>query len=92
MIVRIMEEGQVEVADDQLTGLNALDNEVETAVRNGDHVAFELALGALLDAVRRAGRPLSDDELCDSDLVLPPSDASLEEVREMLGEQGLVPD
>lgn len=92
MIVRIMGEGQVEIGDDQITGLNALDAEVEQAVESADHDAFALALGALLDAVRRSGRPLGDDELCDSDLVLPPSDASLEEVRALLGEEGLVPD
>jgi hypothetical protein len=92
MIVRIMGEGQVEIADDQLSGLNALDAEVERAVASGDHDAFALALGELLEAVRRSGRPLRDDELCDSDLVLPPSDASLEEVRALLGDEGLVPD
>lgn len=92
MIVRIMGEGQVEVGDDQLAGLNALDAEVEKAVQSGDHDAFVMALGALLDAVRRSGHPLGDDELCDSDLVLPPAEASLEEVRAMLGEEGLVPD
>lgn len=92
MIVRIMGEGQVEVGDEQLSGLNVLDAEVERAVESGDTAAFALALGALLDAVRRSGRALSDDELCDSDLVLPPAEASLEEVRAMLGESGLVPD
>ena len=92
MIVRIMGEGQVEVGDDQLVGLNALDAEVEQAVESGDSDAFAPALAALLDAVRSAGRPLADDELCDSDLVLPPADASLEDVRAMLGSEGLVPD
>ena len=36
MIVRILGEGQLEVADDQLERLNALDAEVETAVEAGD--------------------------------------------------------
>jgi hypothetical protein len=33
-----------------------------------------------------------DDALVDSDLILPPSDASLEEVRGLLGDEGLIPD
>jgi hypothetical protein len=92
MIVRIMGEGQVEVAEQQLEWLNSLDAEVESAVASGDDEAFSLAFGALLDAVRRSGQPLPDDVLHDSDLILPPADASIEEVRELLGAEGLVPD
>jgi hypothetical protein len=46
---------------------------------------------ALLDAVRTSGNPLPDDTLEDSDLILPPADATLEEVRELLSEDGLIP-
>ncbi len=92
MIVRIMGEGQVEVGDDQLDGLNALDAEVESAVGAGDHEAFAAAFTALLAAVRGVGKPLPEDDLHDSDLILPPADASLEEVRQLLGSEGLVPD
>ncbi len=92
MIVRIMGEGQVEIGSEQLDGLNALDAEVESAVASGDAEAFSLAFGALLDAVRRSGTPLPEDVLHDSDLILPPADASIEEVRELLGVEGLVPD
>jgi hypothetical protein len=34
---------------------------------------------------------LPDDEIVPSDLVLPASDASLDEVRELLGDDGLIP-
>ena len=36
MIVRILGEGQLEVADDQLETLNELDRAVESAVESGD--------------------------------------------------------
>jgi hypothetical protein len=91
MIVRILAEGQWEVGDDALDRLNALDGEVEAAVEAGDTVTFSQALGALLDAVRGAGARLPDDTLHDSDLILPPADATLEEVREMLSGEGLIP-
>ena len=45
MIVRILGEGQLEVADDQLETLNALDSDVESAVEAGDEDAFAAALG-----------------------------------------------
>ena len=91
MIVRILGEGQLEVADDQLDSLNKLDRAVESAVESGDDAAFATSLAALLDGVRRSGSPLPDDFLDDSDLILPPSDATIEEVRELLAGDGLIP-
>jgi hypothetical protein len=41
--------------------------------------------------VRSVGRQLPDDEIVPSDLVLPSADASLAEVRELLGDEGLIP-
>ena len=91
MIVRILGEGQWEVPEDRLTDLNQLDSEVEAAVETGDEVAFANTLAALLDGVRKSGTVLPVDSLEDSDLILPPSDATLEEVRQLLSEDGLIP-
>ena len=91
MIVRILAEGQWSLDDDQLEGLNALDSAVEAAIADGDQLTFTKSLAALLDAVRTSGSPLPDDSLEDSDLILPPADATLEEVRELLNDDGLIP-
>jgi hypothetical protein len=91
VIVRILGEGQLEVPDDQLDALNALDSAVEDAVNEGDEGAFSAALGALLDGVRGSGSPLADDSLEDSDLILPPADATIDEVRDLLSDDGLIP-
>ena len=92
MIVRILGEGQWDVEEAHLEVLNALDGAVEAAVESSDEAAFAPALTALLDVVRTQGTRLEDDSLEDSDLILPPSDASLAEVRAMLTDEGLVPD
>ena len=92
MIVRILGEGQWDVTDDVLEAMNALDESVEQAVQAGDEATFASSLTALLDAVRQQGTRLEDDSLEDSDLILPPSDATLEEVRALLPDEGLVPD
>ena len=91
MIVRILGEGQRTVSDGDLEGLNALDNELIAAVEAGDADAFSRSLTALLDKVREVGTPLPDEQIVPSDLVLPSSDASLDEVRELLGDDGLIP-
>lgn len=92
MIVRIMGEGQWDVPDQHLAALNALDEALERAVVAGDHAAFRVEMTALYDAVRQQGDRVDDDSLEESDLILPPSDATLEEVRALLGDEGLVPD
>ena len=91
MIVRILGEGQWQVQDGQLGALNDLDDALEDAVESGDQDLFARSLTALLDAVRSAGTTLPDDSLEDSDLILPPADATLEEVRELLSDDGLIP-
>lgn len=93
MIVRILSEGQWEVGEEKVDRLNELDAEVEAAVDAGDEDRFTPALHALLDAVRRDGVHLPDDTLHDSDLILPPADATLDEVRALLADtgEGLIP-
>jgi hypothetical protein len=91
MIVRILGEGQFEVADAELDRLNELDAAVEAEIDAGNEEAFLARLSELLDGVRDVGAPLADDSLEDSDLILPPSDATLEEVRQMLTDDGLIP-
>jgi len=92
MIVRILGEGQWELTEEHLAELNRLDAEVEKAIESSDEVAFSNSLNALLNSVRTDGSRLPDDLLHDSDLILPPADASIEEVRAMLNEEGLIPD
>ncbi|MFD7299280.1 hypothetical protein ACFV9W_38900 [Streptomyces sp. NPDC059897] len=91
MIVRIMGEGQVELADDHFTELNKLDDELLAEMESGDAAGFRRTLAALLDAVRRLGTPLPDDALEPSELILPAADATLAEVRDMLSDDGLIP-
>ncbi|MQY33007.1 hypothetical protein SRB17_09670 [Streptomyces sp. RB17] len=91
MIVRIMGEGQVKLDDSHFVELNKLDDELLEQMEAGDEAGFRRTLGALLDSVRRLGTPLPDDALEPSELILPAPDASLEEVREMLADDGLIP-
>ncbi|AJT67622.1 PspA-associated protein PspAA [Streptomyces chattanoogensis] len=91
MIVRIMGEGQVKLDDAHFIELNKLDDELLEEMESGDEEGFRRTLGALLDAVRRMGTPLPDDALEPSELILPAEDSTLDEVREMLSDDGLIP-
>ena len=91
MIVRILGEGQLDVAEAHLDELNTLDAEVVDAVAAGDEARFTLELSRLLDKVRSVGTWLPDEMLSISELILPGPDSSLAEVASLLGEEGLIP-
>ena len=91
MIVRILGEGQYDVADDALDRLNQLDSAVEAGIEARDEDQFRTALDALLDGVRTIGTPHDADSLDASDLILPHADASLAEVADLLSGDGLIP-
>jgi hypothetical protein len=91
MIIRILGEGQLRVDDSAADELNVLDAALGKAVNAGDEQAFRSALAALLDRVRSLGTPLAEDAIEPSDLILPYSDAGLEDVRGMMAGEGLIP-
>ena len=91
MIVRILGEGQYDVADEAIDRLNQLDSAVEAGIEARDEEQFRSALAALLDGVRTMGAPHDADSLDASDLILPHADASLDEVADLLSGDGLIP-
>jgi len=91
VIVRILGEGQFKVDDDATAELNRLDTQLESAVNHNDEAAFKASLAGLLDQVRGQGSPLPPDTLEASDLILPHQDSSMDEVRKLLTEEGLIP-
>ncbi len=91
MIVRILGEGQFDVADASVERLNQLDAALEATIAASDEEGFRVALTSLLSGVREHGAPHEAASLDESDLILPPGDATLDEVRQMLGDDGLIP-
>jgi hypothetical protein len=92
LIVRLMGDGQYRVDDALQARLNELDSQVAQAVESGDEAALWQGLAALAEAVREHGERLADDSLEPSDAIVPPEDLSLEEARELLTGEGLIPD
>jgi len=91
VIVRILGEGQFSVDDAATAELNQFDTDLETAVNRNDEGAFADALTSMLAQVRAHGSPLPPDTLEPSDLILPNEDSSMDEVRKMLTDEGLIP-
>lgn len=91
MIVRIMGEGQLDLSEADLELLNSFDSTLEAAIESGDETRFRRALRDLLEKVREDGKPLDPDLLAPSQFILPHAEASMEEVEEMLQDDGLIP-
>ncbi len=92
MIVRLMGEGQYRVDDDLRGQLNELDDRALTAIEAEDEPTLDDLLDQMWQLVRDRGDHLADEDLSPSDLIIPPSDLSLEETKKLFSEDGLVPD
>ena len=92
MIVRIATESQYTLPDESAEELNELDNQVVAAIEAGDEDCFHELFEQMLDLVRRAGQPLDEDELLESDVILPPPDTSFVEAAADFTGEGLIPD
>jgi hypothetical protein len=92
VIVRIATEGQYRLSDGDGERLNELDNDAVAAVDGGDEDRFHAVFEEMLELVRRGGQPLGDDELEESDLIIPPPDLSFVEAGEHFTGDGLIPD
>ena len=92
MIVRIATEGQYEIPDEDSDRLNDLDNEVVAAVEAGDEERFHELFESMLNMIRSDGRPVADDVLEESDVILPPPDTTFAEASAKFTGEGLIPD
>lgn len=91
MIVRIATEGQYELLGSDEETLRELDNQAVSASEAGAEQQFHDTFARLLEFVRTNGRPVPEDQLGPSDLILPPPDTSLEEARAEFTGDGLIP-
>jgi hypothetical protein len=92
VIVRIATEDQYRLPDEDAKRLNKLDNEAVAAVAAGDEDRFHELFEEMLQLVRSDGQRLGDDELEESDVIIPPPDTSFVEAAAEFSGDGLIPD
>lgn len=92
MIVRLMGEGQYRVDDGVRERLEALDTQAMSALDAKDEAELDAKLDEMWKLVRIEGSRLPDEDLSTSDVLIPPSDLTLEETRKLFSEDGLIPD
>jgi hypothetical protein len=87
-----MGEGQFQVDDGLLGQLNALDDQAQAAADAGNEAELDRVLDEMWQLVQSGGERLADDDLSASDVVIPPSDLTLEETTRLFSDEGLIPD
>jgi len=92
MIVRVSGEGQYRLPDEDEDRLNELDNRAVAAVEHGDETGFHELWSQMLELVASDGNALDEDELVESDVILPPRDISFDEAKGEFTGEGLIPD
>jgi hypothetical protein len=92
VIVRLMGEGQYRIDEGLRAQLNELDDRAVAALESDDEPALDQILDEMWALVRERGEQLPDEELAPSDLIIPPSDLTLDETRKLFTDEGLIPD
>ncbi len=92
MIVRIATEDQFEIPGDHYQEINDLDNAVVAAVEAGDEEAYAKAFAQLIEFIRTNGTELADDDLRESEVIVPPSDTDMAEAARDFSGEGIIPD
>jgi hypothetical protein len=92
VIARLMGDGQYEIDEALCTRLNELDDKAVAALEANDEEQLDGFLDQMADLVRSEGTRLADDDLSASEIVIPPSDLTLEETRQLFSDHGLVPE
>jgi hypothetical protein len=92
MIVRLAGEGQYRLPDEDAERLNELDNRAVASVEEGDETGFHELWSQMLELVASDGNALGEDELVESDVILPPRDVTFQEARGEFTGDGLIPD
>ena len=92
MIIRVIGDAQYEVGDDLTAELNDLDQRAVAALERSDEAELDSCLEQMAQLVRERGSRLPDETLSASEVVIPPSDLTLEETRRLFSDAGLIPD
>ena len=87
-----MGQAQYRIDDGVREKLQELDEKAGSALEREDEQEMDGYLDEMWKLVEAEGELLPADDLHPSDALIPPSDLSLEETRQLFSEEGLIPD
>ncbi|MDY0386352.1 MAG: hypothetical protein RBT65_04320 [Methanolobus sp.] len=92
MIIRIVSEGQYEVPSSFFDELNAIDNSIVELVSQENENDYRKELSKLIDMIKTNGKQLDDSDIVESNVIVPPSDLTFEEAKDIFTGVGVFED
>lgn len=92
MIIRIVSEGQYEVPSSLFDELNVIDNTIVELVSKGNEEEYGQELSKLIGMIKTNGKKLDDSDIVESSIIVPPSDLTFEEAKEIFTGVGVFED
>jgi hypothetical protein len=90
VIVRISGTGQFDIDDDCAHRLDTLDDDLTGSLHAGNEQGFHQALAAIIELVQGSGKPVENDRVVPSDVIVPPEDITLDEAQRFFTDEGLM--
>jgi hypothetical protein len=89
-----MGKGQYRINQRMATRINALDNSIVDIVKRiiADEKEFKKKLKEMLSLVSKNGQELEHTEIVKSDILLPNSDISINDAKNLFKGEGIIPD
>ena len=89
-----MGKGQYRINQRMATRINALDNSIVDIVKRiiADEKEFKKKLKEMLSLVSKNGQELEHTEIVKSDILLPTSDISINDAKNLFKGEGIIPD
>jgi hypothetical protein len=84
VIVRVLHDGQYVIDDATYAELSAIDERLDKAISAKDEAAFATAVAEAIEVVRMKGTAVPAEEIVASDLTLPASGSSIEDMTALL--------
>jgi hypothetical protein len=89
MIIRIIGQGQYRVKSSLFDDLNRIDNKIVDYVQKGNEDGYKKSLAELIARIVSEGQVVDSKEIIESDIIVPPSDMTLEEARQVFKGTGI---
>jgi hypothetical protein len=92
LVVRVMDLGQFNLSMKNARKINQLDNSLVNIVKSYDlqKREFRKKLAKILSLVVKEGKSLDDKQIVKSDIILPPSDISIDEASRLFIGEGVM--
>lgn len=93
-IVRLMNDAQYYVSEGVMKELNSLDNRLVRMLKDEmtDEDSVKEVIASMRILVKSKGKKVKDESIVASDIIIPPTNISIDEARDIFKGEGIIPE